>query len=136
MGGLTAAFAARQLSNLRGVVATTLLDFGDPEAFVQAGRWPWLGRLGLVAMRYAPSLFDRIWTPLSLAAPLHKMSANRSLQRYFIEDPLLGRKWTPGRFWRSRPRVQARAAGVAVPALAGASRRRPMDAARSQQTGV
>jgi pimeloyl-ACP methyl ester carboxylesterase len=101
LGGLTAVFAAQQSDNVAGVVATTLLDASVDRHFVKVARWPWLGRISLLGMALVPGLVDRIRLPLSLAAPLDTMSANRRMARYFSNDPLIGASWKPIRFFRT-----------------------------------
>lgn len=101
LGGMTAVFAAQQSARVAGVVATTLLDASVARNFITAARWPWLGRLSLLAMRYAPAIVDRLRLPLRLAAPLGAMSANRRMARYFAGDPLIGASWKPVRFFRT-----------------------------------
>ncbi len=101
MGGLTAFLAAQQSAKVCGVVATTLLDLSEPSVFVQAARWPWLGRLSLFSMTVMPWVFDRLFMPLSLATPLAAMSSNRRMQGYFRTDPLIGASWKSARFFRT-----------------------------------
>lgn len=101
MGGLTAFIAARNNPAVAGVIATTLLDLNDPQRFIQAARWRWLGRVSLITMKAMPWLFDHVTMPLSLAAPLTKMSSNRRMQSYFERDPLIGRSWKSARFFRT-----------------------------------
>jgi len=101
MGGLTAVLAAQQSSNVRGVIATTLIDLSDPEVFIGAAKWRWLGRLSLYSIRNMPWLFDRFVLPLSLATPLKAMSHNKLMQAYFAADPLLGSSWKRARFFRT-----------------------------------
>jgi alpha-beta hydrolase superfamily lysophospholipase len=101
MGGLTALLAAQRSKNVCALIVTTLLDLSDPEVFVRAARWRWLGRLSLLTMTLAPWLFDRVVMPLSLATPLEKMSSSKRMQAYFQKDPLIGGSWKAARFFRS-----------------------------------
>lgn len=101
LGGLTSVFAAQQSDNVAGVIATTLLDASVDQHFVKVARWPWLGRISLLGMALMPGLVDRISLPLSLAAPLDTMSANRRMAEYFSADPLIGTSWKPIRFFRT-----------------------------------
>ena len=101
VGGMTAAFAAEASRNVAGVVATTLLDMGDPSAFIRAARWRWLGAASLVGFRLMPWVIDRIALPLRLAAPLKAMTADEPMQRYFATDPLLGGMRVASRFFRT-----------------------------------
>lgn len=101
MGGMTAVFAAQKCDKVSGVIATTLLDASEEQKFIQAARWRWLGRLSLVGMALAPKTLDRIWLPLRLATPLATMSANKAMQGYFSNDPLIGASWKPIRFFRT-----------------------------------
>jgi hypothetical protein len=50
VGGMTATFAAEIARKVDGVIATTLLDMGDPETFEKTARWQWPGsyRLGTI----------------------------------------------------------------------------------------
>lgn len=89
VGGLTAVLAAQQAPSVRGVIATTLLDATDPDAFARASRWPWLARPLLPLLRNLPAALEAVTVPLSLAAPLRAMTADAELQRWFLEDPLL-----------------------------------------------
>jgi pimeloyl-ACP methyl ester carboxylesterase len=117
VGGMTALFAAQQARAVAGVFATTLIDMNDPETFVAAARWPWLGRLSLLGMRLAPALLDRLALPLSLAAPLRAMSGAREMQRYFAIDPLLGRLRVPARFFRTMHEFQAASLDLPCPLM-------------------
>ena len=101
VGGMTAAFAAEASRNVAGVIATTLLDMGDPSVFIRAARWRWLGAASLVGFRLMPWLIDRIALPLRLAAPLKAMTADAPMRKYFGTDPLLGRKRVSSRFFRT-----------------------------------
>lgn len=101
MGGLTALLAAQGNPNVAGVVATTLLDLSDRDAFIRASRWKWLGRLSIFCMTATPWLFDRTVLPLSLVAPLAAMSGNKRMQAYFRDDPLIGASWKAARFFRT-----------------------------------
>ena len=107
MGGLTAAYAAAQAPNVAGVIATTLLDLSDPGTFVRAARNRALGAVSLASARATPFAMDRLSLPLDLAAPLHLMSADPEMTRYFRTDPLLGRRWVPLRLWRTAHRTRA-----------------------------
>ena len=102
MGGLTAVFAAQDMHRPpRAVIATTLLDLSEPRAFVKAARWRAFGHLSLFCSRYLAWFMDRLSLPLYLAAPLHAMSSNKPVADYFRNDPLLGKRWVPLRFWRT-----------------------------------
>ena len=101
MGGLTAVYAAQELETLKGVAVTTLIDLSDPANFALGARAKWLGWMSILGFKLIPWLVDRIWLPLSLAAPLKAMSSNARVQHYFQSDSLLGRKWLPVKFWRS-----------------------------------
>ena len=107
MGGLTAAYAAAQAPDVAGVIATTLLDLSDPGTFVRAARNRALGVVSLASARAMPFVMDRLSLPLDLAAPLHLMSADPEMTRYFRTDPLLGRRWVPLRFWRTAHRYRS-----------------------------
>ena len=107
MGGLTAAYAAARAPNVAGVIATTLLDLSDPGTFVRAARNRALGAVSLASARATPFVMDRLSLPLDLATPLHLMSAETEMTRYFRTDPLIGRRWVPLRFWRTAHRHQA-----------------------------
>jgi pimeloyl-ACP methyl ester carboxylesterase len=106
LGGLTAVVAAQRAPSVRGVIATTLLDPTDPDAFARASRWPWLARPLLPLLRRLPAPLEAATVPLSLAAPLGAMTADRELQRWFLEDPLLGRLRVPLRFLRTLHRTR------------------------------
>jgi alpha-beta hydrolase superfamily lysophospholipase len=101
MGGLTAFLAAQASRNIRGVIATTLLDLSNRSTFIRTARWSWLGQLSLSSMAAMPWLFDRIVLPLSLVTPLAAMSSNTRMQAYFQEDPFIGKSWKPARFFRT-----------------------------------
>lgn len=101
VGGMTAAFAAEASRGVDGVIATTLLDMGDPSALVAAARWRWLGAASLLGFRLIPWLIDRISLPVWLIAPMAKMSADPAMRAYFIGDPLLGRLRAPLRLFRT-----------------------------------
>ena len=101
VGGMTAVFAAEEARQVHGVIATTLIDMGDPAVFVRAARWRWLGAASLLGFRIAPSISDRVVLPLRLAAPMHAMSSNPEMQGYFTRDELLGGLRVPARFFRT-----------------------------------
>ncbi|MGF1614300.1 MAG: alpha/beta hydrolase [Gammaproteobacteria bacterium] len=117
VGGMTAALAAEASGNVVGVIATTLLDMGDPQVFTRAARWRWLGLLSLVAFRLFPSAIDRIALPLWIVAPMDRMSANPEMQDYFSRDPLLGRLWVSARFFRTMHARKASAVVLNCPLL-------------------
>jgi len=101
VGGMTAVFAAELATATVPVAATTLLDVANPVLFAQSARWRLVGNLSLLGFRLMPWLVDRLSLPLSLAAPLGKMSANASLDKYFRTDRLLGRRRVSVRFFRT-----------------------------------
>jgi pimeloyl-ACP methyl ester carboxylesterase len=101
VGGMTAVFAAEEARQVRGVIATTLIDMGDPAIFVRTARWRWLGEACLLGFRLAPWIADRIALPLRLAAPMHAMSSDPEMQDYFVRDALLGGMRVPARFFRT-----------------------------------
>ena len=101
VGGMTAVFAAEASRKARAVIATTLLDMGDPDIFVRAARWRWLGVATLLGFRMTPWIVDRVALPLRLVAPIGKMTADRKMRDYFMTDPLLGRLRAPSRFFRT-----------------------------------
>lgn len=100
-GGMTAAFAAEAARKVDGVIATTLLDTGDPALLVRAARWRWLGWASLLAFRLVPWLTDRLSMPLWLVVPMGAMSSDARMNAYFGSDPLLGKLWVPLRFFRT-----------------------------------
>ena len=100
LGGMTAVAAAQIARSVDGVIATTLIDAAEPELFIHAARWPWLGRLTLFAISHLPWLVDRLWMPLSLATPLAAMSSRPRMQQYFCRDELLGGRWVAAKFFR------------------------------------
>jgi pimeloyl-ACP methyl ester carboxylesterase len=112
VGGMTAVFAAEEARQVQGVIATTLLDMGDPATFVKAARWPWLGAASLLGFRMTPWIADRIALPLRLAAPMHAMSSDPRMQDYFMHDTLLGSMRVPARFFRT---MRARKAVTLAP---------------------
>lgn len=101
VGGMTAAFAAEDAQGVDGVIATTLLDMGDPSLLVRAARWRWLGRLSLLGFRLMPWLIDRLAMPVWLVAPMRAMSSDARMNDFFARDPLLGRLWVRLRFFRT-----------------------------------
>jgi pimeloyl-ACP methyl ester carboxylesterase len=101
MGGLSAVLASQNSDKVGAVVATTLLDLSDKKTFVSAARTKLLGRLSLIGIKLAPWLFDRLRLPLSLVTPLNSMSSNHEMQRYFVQDLLIGASWKPAAFFRS-----------------------------------
>ncbi|WP_227287768.1 alpha/beta hydrolase [Boseongicola sp. H5] len=101
LGGMTAVFAAESSHNVSGVVATTLLDMGDPGIFIRAARWPWLGLATLAGFRLMPWIVDRLAMPLWLIAPMSKMTGDAAMRNYFSTDILLGQLRVPSRFFRT-----------------------------------
>lgn len=101
VGGMTAAFAAEEAREVDGVIATTLLDLGDPALLVPAARWRWLGWMSLLGFRLMPWLTDRLSMPLWLSVPMGAMSSDARMNAYFGSDPLLGKLWVPLRFFRT-----------------------------------
>ncbi len=112
VGGMTAAFAAEASRNVSGLIATTLLDMGNPEAFTSAARWRWLGAASLLGFRLMPWIVDRVALPLRLAAPMHAMTSDAAMQDYFTTDPLLGGLRVPSRLFRT---MHARKAPAIIP---------------------
>ena len=101
VGGMTAAFAAEESRGIEGVIATTLLDMGDPALLVRAARWRWLGWMSLLGFRLMPWIVDRLSMPVWLVAPMGAMSSDPRMNAYFGRDPLLGRLWVRLRFFRT-----------------------------------
>ena len=117
VGGMTAVFAAEHATRRLPVVATTLLDVTNPTLFAKAARWRAVGQLSLLGFRLLPWLLDRLKLPLSVAAPLGKMSANASLDAYFRTDRLLGRRWVSVRFFRTLHRFELSSPAFDFPVL-------------------
>jgi pimeloyl-ACP methyl ester carboxylesterase len=117
VGGMTAVHAAQRARVVDGVIATTLLDMGDPRLFARAARWPWLGWASLLGFRLAPALADRITLPLALAAPMRRMSADGELADYFETDALLGALRVPARFFRTMHRYRTDDLALPCPLL-------------------
>jgi alpha-beta hydrolase superfamily lysophospholipase len=101
VGGMTAAFAAEEARGVDGVIATTLLDMGDPALLVRAARWRWLGWMSLLGFRLMPWLIDRLSMPVWLVAPMGAMSSDPAMNAFFARDPLLGKLWVRLRFFRT-----------------------------------
>lgn len=101
LGGLTAVFAAERARSVAGVIATTLLDMGDPKLFMRAARWRWLGLVTLLGFRIMPRIVDRMAMPLWLVAPMNNMTNDPAMRTYFSTDRLLGRLRVPARFFRT-----------------------------------
>ena len=101
VGGMTAVFAAEAARHVRGVIATTLIDMGDPGIFMRAARWRALGAASVLGFHLAPWIADRIALPLRLAAPMHAMSSDPEMQAYFTHDERLGAMRVPARFFRT-----------------------------------
>ena len=101
VGGMTAVFAAQAARKVDGVIATTLLDTGDPARLVRAARWRWLGVLSLLGFRLMPWLTDRLSMPLWLVVPMGAMSGDAQMNAYFRQDALLGKLWVRLRFFRT-----------------------------------
>jgi hypothetical protein len=101
VGGLTAVQAAALSPGVKGVIATTLVDMGDPHTFIRVARWPWLAAASLAGFEHAPWLIDQVALPLNWLAPMKTMTSSPPLQAYFEEDPGLGRVRIPARFFRT-----------------------------------
>jgi alpha-beta hydrolase superfamily lysophospholipase len=86
---------------VKGVIATTLVDMGDPRTFIRVARWPWLAALSLVGFALFPWLLDRLALPLNWLAPMKSMTSSPPLQAYFEDDPGLGHARIPARFFRT-----------------------------------
>ena len=117
VGGLTAVQAAALSPAVRGVIATTLIDMGDPGAFIRAARWPWLAAISLAGFALAPWLLDPLALPLKWLAPMKAMTSSPPLQAYFEEDPGLGRARIPARFFRTLHALKFRRMTLACPLL-------------------
>ncbi len=115
MGGLTSLWAAQLARQVRAVVATTLLDLRNPALFDGAASARWLGALTRAGFHQAPWAFDRMRLPLSLVTPLATLTTAPELQRYFVTDPLLGRRRVPVRFFRSVHQYQPARPDFALP---------------------
>ena len=101
LGGMTALRGAQLFPDVRGVIATTLIDMSDPGTFASAARWRWLGHLTLAFAKVFPALLDRLPFRLRWVTPLSAMTSDTDLQRWFLEDPLIGGRRVRGRFFRT-----------------------------------
>lgn len=101
VGGMTAAFAAEEARRVDGVIATTLLDMGDPALLVRAARWRWLGWMSLLGFRLMGWIVDRLAMPVWLVAPMGAMSSDGRMNDFFASDPLLGKLSVRLRFFRT-----------------------------------
>ena len=115
VGGITATFAAEIARNVDGVIATTLLDMGDPETFVKSARWRWLGAISRIGFRLIPGLLDRLSLPVWLVAPMRSMSTDPAMSDYFSRDPFLGGLWVKLRFFRTLHARKAPTLSLACP---------------------
>lgn len=100
-GGMTALLAAEASSNVAGVIATTLLDLSDPKLLVRAARGRLMGYLSVLGFRLMPWLVDQLSVPVGMIAPMGAMSRDTDIQRYFSQDPLLGKLWVGLRLFRT-----------------------------------
>lgn len=115
MGGLTALWAAQIETRVKAVVATTLLDLRDPAIFDSSARWRWLGAATRLGFSLTPWVSDRIALPLRVATPLETLTTDPALQRYFRDDPLLGGRRVPARFFHSAHEYVAPRPDFALP---------------------
>ena len=115
MGGLTSLWAAQRSGRVRAVIASTLLDLRRPDTFDASARFRWLGALTRAGFRALPRLTDRIALPLRLATPLERLTTSPRLQRYFLDDPLIGRRRLAARFFRTSHQYRAPRPDLALP---------------------
>lgn len=97
MGGLLAVHAVAFLpaGTVDAVLATTLLDPGDPATRRAASRFPILPPPAWLAP------LDRVRLPIRLVAPLPKMANDPALARAVARDPVGAGRSAPMGFWRS-----------------------------------
>lgn len=117
VGGMTAVLAAEETHGVDGVIATTLLDMGDPSVLVRAARWRWLGRMSLLGFQVMPWLIDRISIPVWLVAPMAAMSSDPAMIALFARDPLLGKLWVRLKFFRTMHSRKATRLALRCPLL-------------------
>lgn len=117
VGGMTAAFAAEEAREVDGVIATTLLDMGDPALLARAARWRWLGWMSLLGFRLMPWIIDRLAMPVWLVAPMRAMSSDARMNDFFARDPLLGKLWVRLRFFRTMHARKAKRLALRCPLL-------------------
>jgi alpha-beta hydrolase superfamily lysophospholipase len=101
VGGLTALRVAQKVPEIRAVVATTLIELGDPAVFDRVARSRALGMIARWTFHHLPWLSDRLALPLSWLAPLERMTSDRELGALLRSDALLGARRVPLRFMRS-----------------------------------
>ncbi|MBH0776284.1 alpha/beta hydrolase [Nocardia bovistercoris] len=87
IGGMLAYEAAARTGRAAHVVATCLLDPGDPRSLTVAARFPVPGRVGSAVLRGAASVAGRVLVPVRWCADLGKMSRDPALSRLCASDP-------------------------------------------------
>ncbi len=103
MGGFVAIWAAIKLGRgaVAGVIATTLIDLRDPAILEASAKARWLGRLAGFGYRNLTALFDAVPLRVKDLAPLGAMSSDAQVNAILKRDPLIGRRWVSGRFFRT-----------------------------------
>ncbi|MEO0603164.1 MAG: alpha/beta hydrolase [Myxococcota bacterium] len=97
VGGTVALHAAMQTTAIDAVVVTTLLDLQDPEVLRAVARRP--GSVGLLR-RFGGVVGGLRWRVRRLA-PLDDLSSDPAIVEALVDDPLVGRRRVPLRFFAS-----------------------------------
>jgi pimeloyl-ACP methyl ester carboxylesterase len=100
MGGFVALWAAQKTPSA-GVIATTLIDLRDPEIVAVCAKKRWLGRFAAWGYRAIPWIMDAVPMRVKDLAPLSAMSTDSEINAILGRDPLFGRRWVSGRFFRT-----------------------------------
>lgn len=87
MGGMLAYEVAARTGLVDAVVATCLLDMGDPAARAAATRFAWLGRLAPRLLRTLDPVLGRVRVPIRWLADMDNMSNDPALSRLCATDP-------------------------------------------------
>lgn len=90
LGGMLAYSVAAASNRVRGVVATTLADPGDPAARDALARNRLWSRLGFIFMGALPRLTARLHIPARVISRMRGITNNPQFSRIFMDDPLVG----------------------------------------------
>lgn len=87
MGGMLAYEVAARTGAVAHVVATCLLDPGDPAACRAATRWSFTGTAAPVLLRAMDPLLGRVQVPIRWVVDMNNMSLDSALSRACAADP-------------------------------------------------
>jgi pimeloyl-ACP methyl ester carboxylesterase len=101
VGGMLAYQCAALNRDVRGVIASCLLDFRQSEVRRRVARFEILGTWGISILEKFPFLFDSIPFPMGQVSQMSAMSNHSEFNQLVLRDRIGGSNWVPGRFLRT-----------------------------------